>query len=237
MTTTISSKAIALAGISVLVAGSVAVVGKVGEGYMWQIKMATAELQKSEAEMAQAKATFAAAQQIATASIAAAKEQAHATEKAARDNMNGMIVSSINQANGQYRSARESAHADNATYDGITGPMIADPLTKISTLNDQIIRVGLQIESGIDLKTGAAMSERQLAKLSAQKQQLEEERAITKFSASKNMSDALEVALGGMSGLLPQLMKPASSTNTRADAAPPTESVARQSSDWVARKR
>jgi hypothetical protein len=216
MTTTISSKAMALAGISVLVAGTIAVVDTVAKGYLFEIKKATAELEKAQAEMAQAKATVSASEQVANGTLGAAQAQANATVAAASRTASAMVESAARAAKGQVESARLSSYTDNNTYDHLTGPMIADPVSKISQLNDQIVRLDIEMKNGMDLKTQKPLSTDDLTERANLKKMLEGEVDMAKKSASKTLSDSLSLAMDGMKGLMPGLMDSARSASRSA---------------------
>jgi hypothetical protein len=205
MTTSIGSKTIALAGISILVAGTIAVVDTVAKGYLFEIKKATAELQKSEAEMAQARATVGAAEQVANGAVEAAKRQAEASIAAANSTASGMIAAAKHQRDGQVESARLTALADNGFYQNVTGPMFADPISKISQLNEQLVRIDGELNSGIDPKTHLILLPSQLGDLQRRKQAIEAELEMAKASAQKTLTDSMNVGLEAVKGLLPAL--------------------------------
>jgi len=207
MTTNISSKAIALAGISVLIAGSIAIVNTIAQGSLFETKKAIAELEKANAEKEKAKADLEMAkaqyldavnklkgtENMAGAAIAAAGEQSRAIVIGAQQTATAMIRAAQLNADGLVRATTESVRAENGMFDDVTKPMFADPARKVTALNDQIIRLRRETESGIDSKTRRFLSASDVAAKTADRLALEEEKAILLETTTTNIADSVGV--------------------------------------------
>lgn len=219
MTTNISSKAIALAGISVLIAGSIAIVNTIAQGSLFETKKAIAELEKANAEKEKAKAELEMAkaqyldavnklkgtENMAGAAIAAAGEQSKAMIIASQHTATGMIHAANLNAEGLVRATTESVRAENGMFDDVTRPMFADPAKKVAALNEKIIRLRRETESGIDQKTRRFLSASDVAAKTADRLALEEEKATLLETTRKNVSDSMEVVMGMMNQSLGSL--------------------------------
>ena len=135
---------------------------------------------------------------MAASAITAAIEQARATMIAAQQMAGGMTASARLTAEGLVRATTESVRAENGMFDDVTKPMFADPARKLAALNEQIIRLRRETESGIDRKTRRFLSASDIAVKTADRLTLEEEKAALMETTSKNMSDSIGVMLGTM---------------------------------------
>lgn len=208
MTANISLKAIALAGISVLIAGSIAIVNTVSQGYLFEAKKATAELEKARAAEHTATAEMEkalAAQRAAEAAKLDAENKLKGTENAAMAVITGAqieaaaakIVGKL-QADSFVRGQEIAMYPETAMVNSFTKPFVLEPAQKTAALNDQIVRLKREGESGIDRKTRRVLSESEIADRIAQQHILEEELATVQESASKNMSDTFGMLMNGM---------------------------------------
>ncbi len=216
MTTTISAKAIALAGISVLIAGSIAIVNTIAQGSLFETKKAIAELEKANAEKEKAKAELEMAkaqyldavnklkgtENMAASAIAAASEQARAQMIAAQHTATAMIKAANLNAEGLVRATTESVRAENGMFDDVMKPMFAEPAKKLSALNERIVRLRRETESGIDHKSRLLLSASDVATRTAQRLALEEEKAALTEATSKNWSDSVGLMMGSMTNSL-----------------------------------
>jgi hypothetical protein len=230
MTTTISSKAIALAGISVLIAGSIAIVNTIAQGSLFETKKAIAELEKANAEKEKAKAELEMAQaqyldavnklkgteNMAASAIAAASEQAKAQMIAAQLTATGLIKAANLNAEGLVRATTESVRAENGMFDDVLKPMFADPTKRVAVLNDQIVRLRRETESGINHKSRLMLSASDVATKTAERLFLEEEKAALTEITRKNWSDSVGLVMGSMTDSLGGLegLYPGSRTTT-----------------------
>ncbi len=224
MTTTISSKAIALAGISVLIAGSIAIVNTIAQGSLFETKKAIAELEKANAEKEKAKAELEMAkaqyldavnklkgtENMAASAIAAASEQAKAQMIAAQHTATGLIKAANLNAEAMVASTQVMMRPENGMFDDVTKPMFAEPAKKLAVLNEQIVRLRRETESGIDHKSRRMLSASDVATKTAERLFLEEEKATLTETTSKNWSDSVGMmmgsmtqSLGGLEGLYP----------------------------------
>ena len=142
MTANISSKAIALAGISVLIAGSIAVVTTIAQGYLFEIKKAMAEMEKARGAIEMARASnldavnkLKGTENAAGAVITAAKLDAGAIMAAAYRTAAATENASKQQADGLYRATEESVAAENGVFRSFTQPIFLDPAKRIAALN------------------------------------------------------------------------------------------------------
>ena len=212
MTTTISSKAIALAGISVLIAGSIAIVNTIAQGSLFETKKAIAELEKANAEKEKAKAELEMAkaqyldavnklkgtENMAASAIAAASEQARAQMIAAQHMATAMIKAANLNAEGLVRATTESVRAENGMFDDVMKPMFAEPAKRLAVLNEQIVRLRRETESGLDHKSRILLSASGVATKTAERLALEEEKATLTETTSKNWSDSVGLMMGSM---------------------------------------
>jgi len=207
----VSPKAIALATISFAVVGGAGILVETTKGELFEIR-------KSLAAMEEAKASNKAAEASALDAVNKLKgtiETASAMNNVGRLTSIATIEAARQIANAQIISAQTNMYPDIATYDGLTGPLVAEPSKKIAKLNEQINRLKHQALRS----TG----DRELADYTAKIGELEEEKEIVGQTASQNVGDLMNVMMGGVFQMFSGMGKPSANAQT---ATPTARSVA-----------
>jgi hypothetical protein len=198
MFTNITTKTIALGGISGLfmIGGAMGV--EITKATLFEIRKSIASIEESKAanKAAEAQALDAinklkAAIETATAMNNVGQLQANATIVAANQMSKAMRDAAIAQARGLVDSTTINAHPDNEMYDSITGPLFGEPNKKIAELNAKIVRLKHQQEqpSLIPFNHSAEIA------------RLEEEKAILQETSAKNIGDAINMVMNATDGI------------------------------------
>ena len=198
MTANISTKAIALAGISVTIAGGIAVVKTVSEAYLYQIKGATAEMEKARAAQLDAANKLKGTENAAAAVIAAAVEQAKANVAASNALAGATRDAAIANARGMVEAMGVGTYVDNTTFDGLTKPFLVEPMAEISRLNTRVGHLRSESETGVDRKTRRILSANERADRMAQAMILQEDIKTIQETSTKNISDVSTMLMGGI---------------------------------------
>lgn len=212
MLTNISSKALALGGITVLIAGAIAIVNTISQGYLFEIKKATAALEEAKASHESAKAQLVDAENklkgtenTAVATVTAAQLEATATKIAAQHNAQAIVAAAERQAQGLIRATEESVHAENTMFDDLTGPMLTGPAKRMAEINEEIVRLQHEVQTGINSQTRQFLSPAEIAERTSRRLRHEEELAMLKETTSKNWSDAFGMMTQFTNGMIADL--------------------------------
>jgi hypothetical protein len=218
-----SPKGIAMAGITFLFAGGIAIVVETTKGELFEIRKSISTIEEAKASNKAAEAqyldamnklkgvleTAAAMNNVgklqADATVAASIRLAQATRDAAKTAGDSLII-----------ATGVNSHPDNEMYDSMTGPLFGEPTKQMADLNRQIVQSKLEEERGIDSKTGAQLSQVDLWALTRKRRTLEQQLEVLQSTTQKNWHDAMAMmlgsineGLGGMGGLYPSGNEPA----------------------------
>ena len=202
--------------VSLSLALIVALFTAVAEGYLWQGANSRANLKTADATMVASNAAtvasdaaqkeaanrLQAAIEQANAVIASANAQASAIVNAANVTAQAQRVAARDQADAVVAASKEVSRAQNAEYDQITKRFIGDPVEKADQLNNQIVRLQNEIESGRDSATGRPLSREEAVNRQRKLESLQMEHKIQAEITAKNWKDAMEMVTGATGGLL-----------------------------------
>jgi hypothetical protein len=203
-------------GLPLVVAAILAIINTTSQGFLWEgpnsrsnritadsttiasdaARVASDAAQKDavnklEAALEAAKAVIEASRLQAESNIRASENLSRSTENAAARNAEGM-----------FKAAEEASKAQNAEYGQITKRFIGDPVEKVDALNNQIVRLRNELESGRDSITGHPLSWEERINRQFKLENLQFEHKIQSDITSKNWQDALGMVTGATNGLL-----------------------------------
>jgi hypothetical protein len=213
---------IILALISLCAAALIAIAVETTKGVLFEIRKSIADLESSKAAHKAAEADSKAAEAQTLDAINRLKgtlETAAVMNNVGQLQAKAITDAAIYAAKAQRDAAQLNkeavivstdivSHPENAMYDSVTGPLFGDPASKISKLNDKIVRLKRESTRGIDARTLRTLSPEEIASRAAEAEALEEELVVIKEASSKNFNDTLSMFLGGTDGLMGMFGKP-----------------------------
>ena len=204
-------------GIPLAVAAILAIINTTSQGFLWEgpnsranLKTADATMVASDAAQKDAINKLEAALEAAKAVIEASRLQSESNIRVSENISRATVDAAKRNADGLYKAAEEASKAQNAEYDQITKRFIGDPVEKTDALNNQIVRLQNELETGRDSKTGQQLPWEERINRKSKLETLQLEHKIQSDITSKNWQDALRMVtgatngfLGGMEGLIP----------------------------------
>ena len=194
------AKTAAIAAITLLAAGCVTALGIGLEGMLWQMKNATAEVNKAHAlmeqakaqmeqanaQMEQAKSTVSAAAEQATGIIEAAKYTAKATIDSAALNAKA-TVDAATQAN--LHNIQSASAANTAFY---------EPSKQYTVLTGQKARLEDEVATGLDYETQKPLTAQQLTAKETEIQVVQRKIGVVQKAVQQNITGGITTFVDGI---------------------------------------
>jgi len=183
-------KAVAVTAITLTVAAFATALGIGMRAVLWEIKLATAEINKATAAMEQARATVTAAEKQAAATIEGAKLSANAI---------------IEAANRGVEAADRRNYGDIRTFDKATVPAVLDPINEHTQLTKQIEILKNEISTNTEYKTERPLTADQVQAKIAELEKAARQRNVVQQYTGANMQGLLTTVFQGFSGAFKQI--------------------------------